>query len=153
MMWAEFEELYGARVRYDDYKNIIEPMYMACPESITKQEFVKMLDKKRFAIPTKRQYENMLKKAARDMYEKCGHVTIHDEKRALYELACNYAKDIYGIERDDTDKYLFFNHGYEFPNMRGCSFPRELVIGRFFNQGKSQREYCRLVLIEETTVY
>lgn len=42
MMKHEFEALAGYEVTYEDYSKIIEPMYMAIPESISKQEFVKI---------------------------------------------------------------------------------------------------------------
>ena len=47
----EFEQIAGYEVSDNDYYNIIEPMYLAVPENITKTEFVKMLNKKRFALP------------------------------------------------------------------------------------------------------
>lgn len=53
MMKYEFEELAGYEVSSDDYNNIIEPMYMAV--DVDKREFVKMIDKKRFALKTKAQ--------------------------------------------------------------------------------------------------
>lgn len=48
MMKHEFEELAGYEVSREDYDNIIEPMYMAT--NLTKQEFVKTISKKRFAV-------------------------------------------------------------------------------------------------------
>ena len=50
MMWYEFMELAGYEVSYEDYHNIIEPMYLAVPETVSKMEFINMLDKKRFAV-------------------------------------------------------------------------------------------------------
>lgn len=51
MMKYEFEELAGYEVSTEDYENIIEPMYIAT--NLTKAEFVKVIDKKRFAIVKK----------------------------------------------------------------------------------------------------
>lgn len=48
MMKHEFEALAGYEVSWEDYTNIIEPMYMAI--NVDKEEFVKMIDKKRFAV-------------------------------------------------------------------------------------------------------
>ena len=48
MMKHEFEALAGYEVSYDDYTNIIEPMYMAI--NADKAEFVKMIDRKRFEV-------------------------------------------------------------------------------------------------------
>ena len=46
MMHKEFEELAGIEVSYEDYTNIIEPMYMAT--NMSKREFVKTLNLKFF---------------------------------------------------------------------------------------------------------
>lgn len=60
MMQHEFESLSGYKVSEDDYNNYIEPMYMALPESVTKDVFVTMISKKRFALPTKQQMKNQM---------------------------------------------------------------------------------------------
>ena len=54
MMKVEFEKLAGYEVSFEDYNSIIEPMYMAT--DLSKEEFVKVIDKKRFALKTKKQY-------------------------------------------------------------------------------------------------
>ena len=46
MMHEEFEQLAGYRVTYEDYQNIIEPMYMAT--TLSKEEFIETLNRKRF---------------------------------------------------------------------------------------------------------
>lgn len=51
MMKHEFEQIAGYEVSWEDYNNIIEPMYMAT--NLSKAEFVKILDKKRFAVQKK----------------------------------------------------------------------------------------------------
>ncbi len=51
MMKYEFEELAGYEVSEEDYNKIIEPMYMAI--ELSKAEFVKVIDKKRFALKTR----------------------------------------------------------------------------------------------------
>ena len=48
MMKFEFENLAGYEVSNEDYNNIIEPMYMAT--NLTKSEFVKTVDRKRFEL-------------------------------------------------------------------------------------------------------
>lgn len=48
MMQHEFEMIAGYRVSAEDYNNYIEPMYLAIPENISKYEFVKMINRKRF---------------------------------------------------------------------------------------------------------
>lgn len=51
MMKHEFEALAGYEVSTADYDKIIEPMYLAT--TLSKEEFVKVIDKKRFAIVKK----------------------------------------------------------------------------------------------------
>lgn len=46
MMKQEFERIAGYEVSTEDYNNIIEPMYTAT--SMSKQDFVKTLNKKQF---------------------------------------------------------------------------------------------------------
>lgn len=131
MMWKEFEEIAGYEVTYDDYSRIIEPMYMAIPEGISKQEFVKMIDRKRFALPTKKELVRDMKKIARNLQETCEHYTDFDAKYELERIAKAYAKRFFGLDwANDMKAYCFFNVGYSFPGMRGCSYPKELVIGR-----------------------
>ena len=47
MMWEEFERIAGYEVTQEDYTQKIEPMYMAT--DMSKQDFVKTLNKKTFA--------------------------------------------------------------------------------------------------------
>lgn len=65
MMYSEFEELAGYRVSYETYTKVIEPMYMAIPENITKQQFVKMLNRKAFEYKPERK-PNVKKMLVRD---------------------------------------------------------------------------------------
>ena len=51
MMKHEFEALAGYEVSFEDYNRVIEPMYMAT--ELSKEDFVKCIDRKRFALPTK----------------------------------------------------------------------------------------------------
>ena len=50
MMHEEFMKIAGYKVSYEDYKNAIEPMYMAMPDGISKEEFATMLDRSRFEV-------------------------------------------------------------------------------------------------------
>ena len=52
MMWEEFEKLAGYSVTYEDYINVIEPMYMAT--NLNKQDFVECLNPKRFSLEYRR---------------------------------------------------------------------------------------------------
>lgn len=130
MMQHEFETLAGYKVSSVDYKNIIEPMYMALPDSIGKEEFVKMLDMKRFALPSKRTLLCKMRNYARWIAEDAEHNYNRELREKLDRLAKQYAKLIHGLDWDSDRKvYAFFNVEYTGPNMRGCSYPVELVIG------------------------
>lgn len=67
MMKEEFERLAGYEVSFDDYQKIIEPMYIAA--DLDKQEFVKCINKNRFALPTKKQLIDEMKKIAVHLFE------------------------------------------------------------------------------------
>ena len=65
MMWNEFEKIAGYEVSYETYRNVIEPMYLALPENISKQVFVKMLNRKAFEKKVVRE-PNIKKMLVRD---------------------------------------------------------------------------------------
>lgn len=146
MMWKEFEEIAGYEVSYETYTKVIEPMYMALPENITKYDFVKMLDKKAFALPTKAQMVKEMKKIANFIFENCGLKSYHEEKEQLNKLAKAYAKRFYGIDwANDLNSYVFCTEDYAYCGSRmdrGCTFPEELVIG------KNHIEYERIRLVK-----
>lgn len=141
MMWNEFEEIAGYEVSYEDYTNIIEPMYNAT--NLSKQEFVKTLNKKAFALPTKKEMIREMKKIANHLAEICGHSTDWKAEQQLEDLAKKYANRFFGLDwGKDIEAYVYFNRGYEYTNQRGCSFPRELVIG------KGYFDYERIELVK-----
>ena len=146
MMWNEFMELAGYEVSYETYSKVIEPLYMALPENITKQEFIKMLDKKAFALPTKKQMQNKMKKIANFLFENCGISSFHDEKEELRKLTHEYAERFYSLDwSNDISTYVYTTEGYAYRGClmdRGCTFPHELVIG------KGTTEYERLTLVK-----
>lgn len=145
MMLQEFEEIAGYEVTYETYTNIIEPMYMALPEGITKTQFVGMLNKKAFALPTKAELVKEMRKIAKFLFENCGLRSYHEEREKLEEIAQRYAKRFYGMERGDNDGFWFFTDKYAYCGVRqnrGCSFPEELVIYR----GNTELE--RIVLVK-----
>ncbi len=131
MMYQEFMEIAGYEVSYDDYSKIIEPMYMALPDGITKQEFVKMLDRKRFALPTKKQIVKRMKELAGFCAEMCEHRSCYAEEAELEKIAHEYAKRFYGLDwSSDIKVFAFFNREYAYPEIgRGCTYPKELVVG------------------------
>lgn len=131
MMWHEFEQIAGYEVSYDDYKNIIEPMYMAIPEGISKAEFVKMINKKRFALPTKKEMINEMRDIAEIIQELCGHRSAYKEEEELNKLAKSYVKRFFGDLNTDSQLWMYFNKEYEYPELqRGCTYPVKLRIGR-----------------------
>lgn len=127
MMWKEFEEIAGYEVSFDDYNNIIEPMYMAT--NMSKADFVKCIDKKRFALKTRRQLVNEMKKKAEEIHEVVDHNGAYSLKDELREMAYRYAERFYGFDRNNLDWWCYFNVEYTLPNMRGCSFPVAIEIG------------------------
>lgn len=58
MMWAEYERLTKVSVSWEVYHYIIEPMYLAIPEQMSKQQFVKMLNNKYMEKLSKEDYAN-----------------------------------------------------------------------------------------------
>lgn len=94
MMKQEFEELAGYEVTWEDYTKIIEPMYMAT--NLTKQEFVKTINKKRFALRPLKSIVKEMKQIAQEIEEKCSHVYTYDLKKRIEELAREYVKRKYG---------------------------------------------------------
>lgn len=141
MMKHEFETLAGYEVTWEDYNNIIEPMYMAT--ELSKQDFVKCIDKKRFALPTKAQMIRQMKRIAKHLVDICGYTVDHEAEHELEALAHKYAKRFYHIDwASDCSSWVYFNKGYEYEELkRGCTYPKELVIGR------ALVEYERITLI------
>lgn len=119
MMKHEFEELAGYEVSFDDYTKIIEPMYTAT--ELSKAEFVKCIDKKRFALKTEKQYRREMKEIAEKVMDKCGHVGTYSEEEELETLCKEYANR-FGY----TEWYML--HGHEFHDYRGCRFVKAVVF-------------------------
>lgn len=46
MMWAEYERLAKVSVSWGVYHYIVEPMYLAIPEQMSKEQFVELLNNK-----------------------------------------------------------------------------------------------------------
>ena len=138
MMKHEFEALAGYEVSFEDYNRVIEPMYMAT--ELSKEDFVKCIDRKRFALPTKAELLAAMRKEAKHLYDICGQ-----SEQRLERLAHTYLKRVYGVDwTDDSQAYAFFLKGYEYPDIqRGCTYPRELVLGR------GDREYERITLVNK----
>ena len=140
MMKHEFEALAGYEVSNEDYNKIIEPMYMAT--ELSKAEFVKCIDRKRFALPTKKQIIKEMKKIAEHLHETCEHYTDYEAKDKLDEMAKAYAKRFHGLDwSNDNKAYCIFIPEYYYKELqRGCTYPKALLIGR------DGREYERIEL-------
>lgn len=142
MMWKEFEEIAGYEVSYEDYNSIIEPMYMAT--NLSKQDFVKCINKKRFALPSAQSFLKIVKAEASHLFDICGHYTDYESEQRMEKAAHDYMKRKYNIDwAKDTNAYCYFLREYEYPEIgRGCTYPETLVIGY------GSREYERITLIK-----
>lgn len=129
MMKQEFEAIAGYEVSTEDYNNIIEPMYMAT--NLNKLEFVETVNKKRFALKTRKQLQNEMKKLATEIAENCEHTAQYDKEEKLDRMAKSYFKRFYGVDwNTNTNAYCFFNREYTMPQLgRGCTYPCEVVMG------------------------
>jgi len=94
MMKHEFERIAGYEVSTEDYNNIIEPMYMAT--DLSKEDFVKVIDKKRFALKPLKKIVKEMKECAESLKESCTHYTDSETKERLNSLALEYAERKYG---------------------------------------------------------
>ena len=135
MMKEEFERIAGYEVSYNDYVNIIEPMYMAT--DLNKVEFVKTINKKQFALKTRKQLLNEIKKIALEVENNCSTTGAYEESKQLYTKINEYAMRFY-----HSDK-VQYRHGYELPLWeRGCQFPIQATI---FNHKFDVVERIKLV--------
>lgn len=118
MMKHEFEALAGYEVSIEDYTNIIEPMYMST--DLSKQDFVKCIDKKRFALKTQKQIINSIKKEARHLAETCEHYTDYESRQRI-EDATRELENRFG-------GYWYTISEYAYPEIkRGCTYPARLI--------------------------
>ena len=118
MMKDEFEKLAGYEVSTDDYIQIIEPMYLAV--CLSKEEFVKTLDKKRFALKPLKSYIKEMKKLAKELKESCTHYTDYDKKEKLGSLVTEYV----------SRKYYGMNVKFQIweGTLWSCSYPKTINI-------------------------
>ena len=84
MMKHEFEALAGYEVSVSDYDNIIEPMYMAT--ELSKEEFVKVICKERFALKSREEIIQEMKELAEHLKKNCDHFTDFEAKEKLEAL-------------------------------------------------------------------
>lgn len=123
MMKYEFETIAGYEVSEEDYRKIIEPMYMAT--DLSKEEFVKVINKKRFAIKSKKELVCEMKKIAKHLKDTCDHFTDFEAKEQLEKLAEEYKNRI------APQGGFLINTRYTLEHLgdcRGCSYPAEIEI-------------------------
>ena len=86
--------------------------------------------------------QNEMRKIAKHLFEICGHSTDYESEHKLEELGREYAKRFYHYDWKNFSDYYYFSKGYEFEEIqRGCSYPKELVIG----SGNTDYEVITLV--------
>lgn len=124
MMKSEFENLAGYEVSNSDYNDIIEPMYMAV--DLSKEEFVGVIDKKRFALKTKKQYVTEMKKVAKHLKDTCEHYTDYEAIHKLNAIAEEYKERLFAQGFLINSKYTLEHLG----ECRGCSYPASI---EFYN--------------------
>lgn len=129
MMKEEFETLAGYEVSWEDYSNIIEPMYMAL-ETVTKQEFVQMIDRKRFALKTRKEFIKEMKALAEEIMEWTERTGAYEQKEKLQEKFSEFAKR-FGLE-----SFYTLDMNTVLGTYRGCSFPVQVVFYRMSYDGK-----------------
>ena len=117
MMKEEFEALAGYEVTWEDYCNIIEPMYMAT--KLNKAEFVKCIDKKRFALRPLKSIVKEMKKLAAQLEETCTHFSDYETKEKIEDLAREYVKRKYGMG---------FSFGVHEEMKWSCYYPKSIEI-------------------------
>ena len=120
MMWEEFEKIAGYEVSYEDYTNVIEPMYNAT--NLSKGEFVKTLNRKAFDLKVKKQEMiKAMKAICAERKENAEHFTNYEAEEKLRELAEKYAETFHRFSTPEIARKKTFETW-------GCSYPAELII-------------------------
>lgn len=136
MTKSEFEKLAGYEVSNSDYNDIIEPMYMAT--NLSKEEFVKVIDKKRFAIKTKQQIAAKMKSLAKHLMDTCDYYTDYNAINELNKNAEEYKEKVYASGFIINSKYTLEYLG----DCRGCSYPASI---EFYNSCYHEIDRIKLV--------
>jgi len=118
MMKHEFEALAGYEVSNKDYDEIIEPMYMAT--MLNKADFVKCIDKKRFALKPITKILKEMREIGKERKENCFHFYNREAEEKLDELVEEY------IERKGYKGIAHFQ--IETNQIQSCYYPNEVVI-------------------------
>lgn len=117
MLKREFERLAGYEVSNEDYVEIIEPMYMAT--EMSKEDFVKCISKKRFALKPRTKYIEEMRALAKYYKENCYRIFLGDIRDRLDNLTNEYIKRYYGNDA-----------GYHYNNKEryAAYYPSEIMI-------------------------
>lgn len=107
MLKKEFEYYAGYEVSDNDYYNIIEPMYMAT--KLDKLEFVKTLNKKRFAEPTANDMVKKMKALAKQYVELDNEdwVKANEIANELTDLCHKYGERFFHIGIDPHNEWCY----------------------------------------------
>lgn len=120
MMWEEFEKLAGYEVSYEDYANVIEPMYNAT--NLTKAQFIKTLNRKAFDLKVKKaEMVKAMKAIAEERKANAEHFTNYEAENKLQELATKYAETFHRFSTPEIERKQTYQTW-------GCSYPAELII-------------------------
>lgn len=117
MMKHEFEALAGYQVSEDDYTNIIEPMYMAT--DMDKDEFVKCINKKRFALRKPSTIIREMKTIARHLEAVCTNYTDWEARERLQDLAEEFIK---------VKGWMGVNYMIDEEEKWSCYYPKSISI-------------------------
>lgn len=126
MMKQEFEQIAGYEVSNTDYDNIIEPMYMAT--SLSKQDFVKTISRKRFALRPIKSIVREMRQIAEHLRESCEHYADWEAKERLESLCREY------IERKEWTRYAGHMVIDEM-TIGKCYYPASVIIYDFKTYG------------------
>lgn len=118
MMQYEFEALAGYEVKAEDYNNIIEPMYMAT--NLSKADFVKCIDRKRFALKPIHAIEKEMRRIAKHLEETCTQYIDYESRGRLDELIEEY------MERKGLKEIAGYHIEYE--QRFTCYYPKRVII-------------------------
>lgn len=121
MMKQEFEELAGYEVSENDYRKIIEPMYMAT--SLSKADFVNTISKKRFALRPTSEIIKEMRGIAEYIKATCIHYTDYEKKNKIEDLAREYIGRKYNIS---GSKIVSF--GIHEEMAQTCYYPKSVEI-------------------------
>ena len=120
MRKAEFEALAGYEVTNKDYDEYIEPMYMAL--NVSKEEFVGMVSKERFAMKTKQQLLKEARRLAKSLKATCDSYTDTETEQALKDVLADLAsRYYYGMAKFQITTKMCYG-------TFGCSYPASVEI-------------------------